>query len=78
MGGVKYPIDVPLDCPFGIQNIPFGIFSTQPSNGHGVRHLNLTRHKLLLIYGVVATKKSWGCNRKVGVGARCISKTWTF
>ena len=33
---VTYPVDIPSGCPFSIQNIPFGIFSTQPGRGRGV------------------------------------------
>lgn len=36
---VPFPIHVPAACPFGLQNIPFGIFSTEENIGRGVSHL---------------------------------------
>lgn len=39
---VNFPIDVPSDCPFGVLNIPFGIFSTASGSGLGVSALQAT------------------------------------
>lgn len=45
---INFPIPIPADCEFGLQNIPWGIFSTKDGTDHEVRDITTISQTILI------------------------------